>query len=158
VAEAVDLARGLDNTFAVLKSKARSRSAAVVLNLETDLPCARGFAGELNQVWVNLIDNALDALPASGGCVDVRANREDGAIAVRIIDNGAGIPETIRDRIFDPFFTTKAVGEGTGLGLDIVRRLVLHNDGEISVQSRPGRTEFRVVLPAVADGAARGNR
>jgi signal transduction histidine kinase len=158
VAEPVDLARGLDNTIAVLKSKARSRSAAVVLNLETDLPRARGFAGELNQVWVNLIDNALDALPASGGCVDVRANREDGAIAVRIIDNGAGIPETIRDRIFDPFFTTKAVGEGTGLGLDIVRRLVLHNDGEISVQSRPGRTEFRVVLPAVADGAARGNR
>jgi len=75
---------------------------------------------------------------------------------VRIIDNGTGIPAEIRDRIFDPFFTTKPVGQGTGLGLDIVRRLVRHNDGEIAVESRPGRTEFRVVLPtAPIDAGAR---
>jgi signal transduction histidine kinase len=149
VAEPIDLARSLDNTVAMLRSKARSRSAAVGIDVEPDLPRIHGFAGELNQVWMNLIDNALDALPDSGGRIDVRANGEDGGVAVRIIDNGAGIPDAIRDRIFDPFFTTKGVGEGTGLGLDIVRRLVLHNDGAISVESRPGRTEFRVLLPAV---------
>lgn len=75
-------------------------------------------------------------------------------MVVRVVDNGSGIPAHIRDRIFDPFFTTKPVGQGTGLGLDIVRRLVRHNDGEIAVESQPGRTEFRVVLPIPeADGA-----
>ena len=156
VAEPVDLVRSLDNTIAVLKSKVRGKSAAVVLDVERDLPQVRGFAGELNQIWSNLIDNALDAVPDSDGRIDVRANREDGGVAVRVIDNGVGIPDQVRDRIFDPFFTTKPVGAGTGLGLDIVRRLVRHNDGEIAVESRPGRTEFRVLLPVVrgdGDGA-----
>jgi signal transduction histidine kinase len=104
-------------------------------------------------VWANLIDNALDASPHAGR-VDVRAHREDQRVAVRIADNGGGIPPAIRDRIFDPFFTTKPVGLGTGLGLDIVRRLVRHNNGEIAVESQPGRTEFRVVLPAAEDERA----
>jgi signal transduction histidine kinase len=78
-------------------------------------------------------------------------------VVVRIVDNGAGIPAEIRDRIFDPFFTTKPVGQGTGLGLDIVVRLVRHNEGEISVDSVPGRTEFRVVLP-IADSGGVGGR
>jgi signal transduction histidine kinase len=147
-AAAVDLVKSLDNTAAMLRSKARSRSAAIAIDVEAGLPHIQGFVGELNQVWMNLIDNAIDALPDSGGRIEVRATREDDGVAVRIIDNGAGIPDGIRDRIFDPFFTTKGVGEGTGLGLDIVRRLVLHNDGEISVESRPGRTEFCVLLPA----------
>jgi len=149
VAEPVDLARGLDNTVTVLRSKARSKSATVVVDVEPDLPRVRGFVGELNQIWANLIDNALDAIPGSGR-VEVRASRERDRVVVRIIDNGSGIPEQIRDRIFDPFFTTKPQGHGTGLGLDIVQRLVRHNDGDISVESRPGRTEFRVALPAVA--------
>jgi len=114
--------------------------------VEPDLPHVRGFVGELNQVWANLIDNALDAIPQSGR-VEVLANREGERVAVRIIDNGTGIPAEIRERIFDPFFTTKPVGHGTGLGLDIVRRLVRHNEGDISVESQPGRTEFRIVLP-----------
>ena len=146
VAEAVDLKLGLANTVAVLKSKARSKAAAVVVDVEPDLPHVRGFVGELNQVWANLIDNALDAIPQSGR-VEVLANREGERVAVRIIDNGTGIPAEIRERIFDPFFTTKPVGHGTGLGLDIVRRLVRHNEGDISVESQPGRTEFRIVLP-----------
>jgi signal transduction histidine kinase len=125
----------------------------VVIDVEAGLPRARGFVGELNQIWANLIDNALDAIPDSGR-VDVRANREDQRVAVRIVDNGAGIPPAIRDRIFDPFFTTKPVGLGTGLGLDIVRRLVRHNNGEIAVESQPGRTEFRVVLPTDEDDRA----
>ena len=77
-------------------------------------------------------------------------------MVVRVVDNGAGIPADIRERIFDPFFTTKPVGQGTGLGLDIVRRLVRHNDGEIEVESRPGRTEFRVSLPLAAADASEG--
>ena len=84
----------------------------------------------------------------------MRADREDRRVAVRIVDNGAGIPPAIRDRIFDPFFTTKPVGLGTGLGLDIVRRLVRHNNGEIAVESQPGRTEFCVLLPAANDDGA----
>ena len=81
------------------------------------------------------------------GRVEVLANCEKKRVVVRIVDNGIGIPVHIRERIFDPFFTTKPMGQGTGLGLDIVRRLVRHNDGEIAVESRPGRTEFRVALP-----------
>lgn len=146
----VDLAQGLGNTVTVLAAKARSKSASVVVEAEPGLPRARGFAGELNQIWANLIDNALDAIPDSGR-VRVMASREQGSIVVRIIDNGAGIPTEIRERIFDPFFTTKPMGQGTGLGLDIVRRLVRHNDGEISVESQPGRTQFRVALPIAED-------
>jgi signal transduction histidine kinase len=147
VAEPVDVLQGLSNTIAVLQSKARGKSAAVAVSADADLPHIYGFAGELNQVWANLIDNALDAV-AHSGRVEVVASREGRQVAVRIIDNGSGIPDEIRDRIFDPFFTTKPVGSGTGLGLDIVRRLVRHNQGDISVVSRPGRTEFCVVLPA----------
>jgi signal transduction histidine kinase len=153
VAQPVDLLQGLDNTVTVLRAKARNKSASVVIDVDPDLPPVRGFVGELNQIWSNLIDNALDAIPDAGR-VDVRASREDQRVVVRIVDNGAGIPEEIRPRIFDPFFTTKPVGRGTGLGLDIVRRLVLHNDGEISVESQPGRTEFRVALPAADGGGA----
>jgi signal transduction histidine kinase len=142
----VDLGQGLGNTVAVLKSKARAKSVAVSIQVEPDLPRVRGFAGELNQIWGNLIDNALDAV-AESGRVEVAAGRNAHRVVVRVADNGPGIPADIRDRIFDPFFTTKAAGQGTGLGLDIVRRLVLHNAGEISVESQPGRTEFRVTLP-----------
>jgi len=113
----------------------------------------RGFAGELNQIWVNLIDNALDAV-GKDGRIEVLAARDGARVLVRIVDNGPGIPSDVRDRIFDPFFTTKPMGLGTGLGLDIVRRLVRHNEGEITVESRPGRTEFRVELPIAESDAA----
>ena len=145
VAEPVDLAKSLGNTVAVLKSKARARSVAVSVNVEPGLPRVLGFVGELNQIWGNLIDNALDAVPESGR-VEIEAGRDSGRVVVRICDNGPGIPADVRDRIFDPFFTTKPAGQGTGLGLDIVRRLVQHNDGQIAVESRPGRTEFQVTL------------
>ncbi|HSU32666.1 MAG TPA: ATP-binding protein [Bryobacteraceae bacterium] len=146
VAEAVDLNSSLGNTVAVLKSKARAKSIAVTVNVEADLPRVRGFAGELNQIWANLIDNALDAVPDSGR-VEVTANRERRHVVVRVVDNGAGIPAEVREHLFEPFFTTKPVGKGTGLGLDIARRLVLHNDAEIEVETAPGRTEFRVCFP-----------
>ena len=150
IAEAVDLGTSLGNTAAVLHAKAREKAVAVELQLEGRLPKVRGFAGELSQVWGNLIDNALDAV-AHGGRVAVAAEREHQAVVVRIVDDGPGIPAEVKHRIFDPFFTTKPQGMGTGLGLDIVRRLVSHNDGAIEFETRPGRTEFRVRLP-IADG------
>jgi signal transduction histidine kinase len=151
IAEPVEIAPGLGNTVAVLRSKAGKKSAAVSIDVEPGLPRVCGFAGELNQIWGNLIDNALDAVPEKG-LVEVTAKRERGCVVVRVVDNGPGIPTTVRERIFDPFFTTKPMGQGTGLGLDIVRRLVRHNDGTIEVDSQPGRTEFRVGLP-IAEGA-----
>jgi signal transduction histidine kinase len=150
VAEPVDVGPGLGNTVVVLRAKAGQKSAAVSINVEPELPRVLGFAGELNQIWGNLIDNALDAVETNG-CVQVTAKRENGRVVVRVVDNGPGIPTSVRERIFDPFFTTKPMGQGTGLGLDIVRRLVRHNDGTIELDSVPGRTEFRVGLP-IADG------
>ncbi|MDX6458872.1 MAG: hypothetical protein QOE55_2569 [Acidobacteriaceae bacterium] len=145
-AEPVDLAPSLANTVTVLTWKAREKSVTVTLELEPELPKVRGFAAELNQVWGNLIDNALDAVD-HGGRVDVRAIRENETVVVRIRDDGPGIPAELCDCIFDPFFTTKPLGHGTGLGLDIARRLARHNDGTIDFESHPGRTEFRVRLP-----------
>jgi signal transduction histidine kinase len=145
VAEPVDLSASLANTVAVLASKAREKSATVTLELETDLPKVRGFAAELSQVWGNLIENALDAI-TNGGHVNILATRENKIVLVRIVDDGAGVSKEHRDSIFDPFFTTKPFGQGTGLGLDIVRRLVKHNDGIVDFESQPGRTEFRVRL------------
>jgi signal transduction histidine kinase len=146
VAEQVDLGRSLTNTVTVLNARACEKLLVVTLELEAELPRVRGYAGELNQVWGNLIENALDAV-ARGGRVQVLASRENQSVVVRIVDDGVGIPQEIRGRIFDPFFTTKPQGEGTGLGLDIARRLVRHNDGAIDFESQPGRTEFRVTLP-----------
>jgi signal transduction histidine kinase len=155
VAEAVDLARGIANTVAVLKAKARAKAVSVTVAVDAALPPALGHVGELNQVWANLVDNALDAV-AEGGRVEISATREPQGIVVRIVDDGGGIPAEIRERIFDPFFTTKAMGQGTGLGLDVVKRLVGQNDGRIDVDSRPGRTEFRVLLPvAPTEGGGR---
>jgi signal transduction histidine kinase len=144
--EVVDLRQGLQDTLTVLGAKSRAKSVAVSLEVAADLPKVRSFGGELNQVWVNLIDNALDAVGPSGH-VSVSAVQELGSVVVRIIDDGPGIPPELRDQIFDPFYTTKPVGQGTGLGLDIALRLVRRHDGEIDVDSHPGRTEFRVTLP-----------
>jgi signal transduction histidine kinase len=145
VAQPLDVGQGLEDTLTVLWSKVKKKSATVEVDVEPDLPAVEGYGGELNQVWVNLLDNALDAVK-DGGHLEVTAKREGTAVVVRIADDGPGIPEEIRERIFDPFFTTKPVGEGTGLGLDIVRRLVNRNEGTIDVESRPGRTVFTVTL------------
>jgi signal transduction histidine kinase len=149
--EPVDVVRGLTDSLAVIAGKARGKSVSMVVDAPAGLPRVRGFGGELNQVWLNLIDNALDAV-AEGGRVSVTARAEGPTLVVRVVDDGPGIPAELRGRIFDPFFTTKPVGKGTGLGLDVVRRLLDRNGAEIDVDSVPGRTEFRVALP-VADGA-----
>ncbi len=147
--ESVDVSKGLHDTLAVMAAKARAKSASLSIDAPEDLAHARGFGGELNQVWANLIDNALDAVN-DGARIVVTARTEGPSVVVRVIDDGPGLPDEIRSRIFDPFFTTKPVGMGTGLGLDIVQRLVQQNDGHIEVTSEPGRTEFRVTLPAVS--------
>jgi signal transduction histidine kinase len=153
VAQSVDLGPSLRNTVAVLQSKAREKSVEVAVELEAGLPPVLGFAAELNQIWGNLIDNALDAVNDAGR-VDVRATCKGQRVIVSIIDDGPGIPARDLARVFDPFFTTKPMGHGTGLGIDIVRRLVRHNDGTIEVESKRGRTEFRVALPIAESGAA----
>jgi signal transduction histidine kinase len=151
VAQSVDLGPSLGNTVAVLQSKAREKSVEVAVELEAGLSSVLGFAAELNQIWGNLIDNALDAVNDAGH-VHVRASRKGQRVIVSIIDDGPGIPARDLARVFDPFFTTKPMGHGTGLGLDIVRRLVRHNDGTIEVESKRGRTEFRVALPIAESG------
>lgn len=151
VAEPVDVAQLIADTVTVLASKARGKSISLKLDMEPGLPRVSGMGGELNQVWMNLIDNALDAAP-NGGTVTVSAKREHGFLSVRVIDNGPGIPDHVRPKIYDPFFTTKPPGQGTGLGLDIVQRVVRAHRAELDVSSVPGRTEFRVGLP-LTDGA-----
>jgi signal transduction histidine kinase len=148
VAEPANVAQGLIDTVAVLASKAKAKSVMVKLEIPDDLPMVRAFGGELNQVWANLLENALDAVEPSGQIV-VSAKCDAKRMIVRVVDNGPGIPADIQGRIFDPFFTTKPMGQGTGLGLDISRRIVQRHDGQIEVESRTGRTEFRVTLPAV---------
>lgn len=148
VGEPANIAQGITDTIAVLASKAKAKSVMVRLDIPETLPMVRIYGGELNQVWSNLIENALDAVEPNGEvCIRVTADAQ--WVTVYVQDNGSGIPAEILSRIFDPFFTTKPVGQGTGLGLDISRRIVRRHDGTIDVESRQGRTEFRVALPIV---------
>lgn len=144
--ESIAIEPGLRDTIRVVAAKARSKGAAVTLDLEPELPCVLAIGSELNQVWLNLIDNALDAV-AKEGRVNISARLELDRVVVRVVDDGPGIPADVVPRVFDPFFTTKPPGQGTGLGLEITRRLLRQAHGDIDVQSRPGMTEFRVSLP-----------
>jgi signal transduction histidine kinase len=146
VAQPVAIGKGLTDTLAVLGSKARAKSVSISLRVPEDLPKVEALGGELNQVWANLIDNAIDAVPEAGH-VEVSAAAHNESVVVRVVDNGPGVPIEIKEQIFDPFFTTKPVGSGTGLGLDIARRLIRQHHGQIEIDSRPGRTEFKVTLP-----------
>ena len=113
----------------------------------TDIPKISAYGSKLNQVWTNLIDNAIDAM-AGKGELTIRTSLENNCVLVEIIDNGSGIPSEIQPRIFEPFFTSKAVGKGTGLGLDISRRIVVQeHKGNIRFESTPGYTNFQVRLP-----------
>ena len=142
-----DLHDGLESTLTMLAYKTGERRARVERDYDASLPRVWANAGELNQVWTNLLDNALDAV-APGGRIAIRTvHRGDDAV-VEIRDDGPGIPAEVQARIWEPFFTTKDVGEGSGLGLDIVRRIVVRQHrGDVGVESRPGDTCFRVRLP-----------
>jgi PAS domain S-box-containing protein len=144
--QSVDVRKELDNTLIILHNKLK-RGVTVVREYASDLPVIEAYASELNQVWTNIIDNAIDAMDGEGKLF-VRARREDPWLVVEIEDDGPGIPEEIQSQIFDPFFTTKGPGEGTGLGLNISRNLVVQkHGGQISVSSKPGSTCFSVRLP-----------
>jgi len=110
------------------------------------MPEVPAYVGELNQVWTNLIDNAIFAI-SKNGILIIETACDDRHVTVSVIDNGSGIPQEIIHRIFDPFFTTKKQGEGTGIGLDLVHRIIKKHNGEIKVKSEPGRTEFTVHIP-----------
>jgi signal transduction histidine kinase len=143
--EFTDVETGLHDTIRIVASKTKLKSASIILDVEENLPRVRAAGSELNQVWLNLIDNALDAIPLSGR-ITISARKEGDRVLVCVTDNGEGIPADIMSKIFDPFFTTKPTGQGTGLGLDIARRLVRSYHGEIDVKSKKGLTVFQVSL------------
>ena len=147
----VDVHAGLNSTLIMLGHKLKKGDVEVVRDYEKDLPPVCGHGGELNQVWTNLIDNAIDAVDGHGR-ITIRTVSEDGRVLVEIADDGPGIPDDVRERIFDPFYTTKDVGKGTGLGLDISYRVVVEDhEGDIRVLSRPGDTRFQVRLPILPE-------
>ena len=141
-----NLHKDIDNTLTLLGHKIREKNINVKKSYCDDLVDVYAYVGELNQVWTNIIDNAIYAVEA-GGEVLIETTCDEKNVYVKIIDNGTGIPPEIQSRIFDPFFTTKKVGEGTGIGLDIVQRIIKRHNGEIKVYSNPGRTEFYICLP-----------
>ena len=144
----IDVHDGLHSTLTMLNYKIKeSGSIKVVKDFGADLPIIPAHPAELNQVWTNLIDNAIQAMP-EGGTLTVRTLRDDNHVVVEIGDTGVGIPAELQSKIFEPFFTTKPVGEGTGLGLDIAYRVVTQrHGGDLRVHSRPGDTRFIVRLP-----------
>jgi signal transduction histidine kinase len=144
-----DVVEGVDNTLRLLGHKINKNNISLTRKYQNDLPRVPGNAGELNQVWTNLIDNAIDAME-KGGALTIAIGLELDRLYVKIKDNGKGIPDEIRQQIFDPFFTTKIVGDGTGLGLDIAQRIVHLHKGRIQVESVSGETEFTVLLPVGA--------
>ena len=141
----VDVVKSLETTLTILNHKLK-RGVTVERDYQPVPFLVNSFGSELNQVWTNLIDNAIDAMNGKGE-LRVRTYRDDGCVIVEIADNGPGISPEIRSHIFEPFFTTKGVGEGTGLGLDTVQRIVRKHHGNIQVNSKPGDTRFQVSLP-----------
>ena len=148
----LDLHEGLHATMVMLKPKLSG--IQLVKELDKSLPRIPGYPAELNQVWTNLIENARDAMDGSG-TLTIRTFRDNDCAVVEVEDTGPGVPSEIRNRIFEPFFTTKAMGQGTGLGLDVSFRVVVNrHHGDLRVDSEPGRTVFRVSLPMTETGAS----
>jgi signal transduction histidine kinase len=143
----VDVREGLDSTLTLLKHKLKHTQIAVDRDYDPGLPKLTVRGAELNQVWTNLLDNAIDALGESGH-ITITTRADGDCAEVDIADDGPGVPAEIRDRVFEPFFTTKEVGSGTGLGLDTARRILVdRHHGSLTLESRPGRTVFRARLP-----------
>jgi signal transduction histidine kinase len=150
----VDVHHGLEDTLTLLNCKLKQACVQVIREFDPELPQIYAYGGDLNQVWTNLIDNAIDALAdGSAGTSDankiwIRTRKEPQRVVVEIVDNGAGIPRKLQQRIFEPFFTTKKVGRGTGLGLAICKRIVEgQHKGDLRFESQPGETRFEVRLP-----------
>jgi len=145
----VDIAAGLENTLLIMRHKLKA-GVTVVREFDPDLPRIEAFGSELNQVWTNIIDNAIDAMQGEGVLTLRTSPTSDGCILVEICNDGPVIPESVQRKMFEPFFTTKEPGKGTGLGLHIVYSIVVgHHHGRLSVTSVPGETCFHVTLPAI---------
>jgi signal transduction histidine kinase len=144
----VDIEHSLETTLTIMHHKLK-RGITVAREYAPNLPKVMANGSELNQVWTNLIDNAADAMKGAG-TLTIRTARENDFVLVEIADNGPGIPAEVKSRIFDPFFTTKGVGEGTGLGLDIVNRILKNARGQVNVISSPGDTRFQIRIPIQA--------
>jgi len=147
--ERADLVAGIKNTLTLLGHKLKSASIKVIEDFQPDLPQPLMYVSMMNQVWTNIIDNAIDAMEGrTGNILEIHAHQDREFINVKLIDNGPGIPAGIQDKIFDSFFTTKPVGKGTGLGLEMVRQIIhQQHHGKVDVHSVPGRTEFKVCIP-----------
>ncbi|MEM1057411.1 MAG: ATP-binding protein [Bacteroidota bacterium] len=144
--QSTDVHEGIDQTLVMLGHAIKKKSLSVQRAYGDGVPEVCVYPGEINQVWTNLLDNAIDAAP-EGGTLRISSRREGRLVCVDVTDDGEGIPEETRHRIFEPFYTTKPPGEGTGLGLDVVQRIVAQHEGSIDVQSQPGETTFTVCLP-----------
>jgi signal transduction histidine kinase len=155
--QTIDVHDGIENTLVLFGHKLKKR-VQVVRDYDRTLPKICAQAGELNQVWTNLIANAVEAMGGEG-TLTIRTARERDCVLVEIGDTGSGIPADVRARIFEPFFTTKDVGEGTGLGLDISYRIVVRrHHGDIRVESEPGNTRFQVLLPIEQPASVQGGK
>jgi signal transduction histidine kinase len=147
----VDIHEGLETTLTVLGFKLKQTTIEVVRDYDRSLPKLTVRGSELNQVWTNLLDNAIDALGDSGTITIATRRDGDNCAVVEIADDGPGMPDEVVERVFDPFFTTKDVGHGTGLGLATARRIVVdRHGGSLTLDTRPGRTVFQVRLPLTA--------
>lgn len=146
--QVTDIHPGIRNTLTMLNHKLKKNNIKLVENFQQNLPKASIFVSEMNQVWTNLIDNAIDAMEnAPEKVLEIKTQLDRDFINVYIIDSGTGIPKEIQDKIFDPFFTTKAMGKGTGLGLEVVRQIINQHNGKIELTSNPGRTTFKICFP-----------
>jgi signal transduction histidine kinase len=142
----VDVHEGLENTLVIMQHKLK-HGVTIKRDYSPNLPRIEAYASELNQVWTNIIDNAVDALNGKGE-ITLRTYQEDRNVIVEIIDNGPGIPGEILPRIYEPFFTTKPPGRATGLGLHISHDIIAnHHRGQLLVESKPGETKFKAILP-----------
>ncbi|MFD0794349.1 ATP-binding protein [Mucilaginibacter litoreus] len=144
----LDIHSGIRNTLTLLNHKLRKANVEVIEDFDMQIPQVKALPGELNQVWTNLIDNAVDAMETNGkGVLTIKTKKDGKFVCVYITDNGPGIPAELQSQIFDPFFTTKDMGKGTGLGLDVVTRISQQHNGTVKVKSEPGNTEFTVCFP-----------
>ena len=144
--EKTSIPDGIGSTLTILNHKLKEKDIRVARNYDTGLPLVPAFVGELNQLWTNIIDNAVDAM-SEKGTLRIDAWPEPGKVIVRIADDGHGIPKDVLPHIYEPFFSTKQVGKGTGLGLDIVHKIVMHHGASIKVSSEPGNTVFQICFP-----------
>jgi signal transduction histidine kinase len=144
--QTINVHEGLDNTLLILRNKLKT-GISVRKEYALNLPKINAYGSELNQVWTNILDNAIDALDGSGEII-IRTESDNDEVVVEIEDNGSGIPPEVLPRIFDPFFTTKLPGQGSGLGLDISYNIIVFkHKGDIKVDSKPGKTCFQIRIP-----------